>query len=79
MTPQYEWDDDDIFPKGVDVFVGYGKRPGTVYSRSMTSNGVFVYGVRWKGGDKNERMLRYRNQDHVDCYCEADDMESLLF
>ena len=79
MTPQYEWDDDDTFPKGMDVFVGVNRREGIVHSRSKNTSGTYVYGVRWKGGDKNERMLRYRHPDTVDCYCEAHNMESLLF
>lgn len=79
MTPQYEWDD-NIFPKGVNVFVGREKRPGVVHSRSMTANGTFVYGVRFKvnDGDSAQRARR-RGYDDVDCYCEAHDMESLLF
>jgi len=76
MTPQYEWED-DLFPRGVDVFVGAHKRPGVVHSRSLTGNGVYVYGVRWK--DPDYPSLGRREPDSVDCYCEVGDMESMLF
>ena len=73
----YDWDD-VLFPKGSDVFVGVQRRSGIVHSRSLTPSGMFIYGIRWKGGDKNERMLKYRRNDTVDCYCEASDMEGVL-
>ena len=77
MTPQFEWDDDSTFPRGVDVFVGASKLPGVVHSRSLTANGTYIYGVRLKG-DAAERSVKRRGNQDVDCYCEASDMESLL-
>ena len=72
MTPEFTWDDDE-FPKGTHVFVGARKKSGTVYSRSKTANGVYVYGVRW---NEQSGVVGRLSNDHVDCYCEASDMDS---
>ena len=75
--PEYSWEDDDApFPKGVDVLVGLGKMAGIVYSRSKTANGAYIYGIRWT---VQHDAIGRRAPDSVDCYCEAGDMESMLF
>ncbi len=76
MSPSYDWED-DVFPKGVDVFVGKRRRRGIVHSRSLTANGAYVYGVRWKNASVENASRKFH--EDVDCYCEARDMESMLF
>ena len=72
MSPEFTWEDGD-FPKGTHVFVGSSKKSGTVYCRSKTANGAYIYGVRWI--DQTD-MMRSRSSQSVDCYCEAADMDS---